>query len=136
MKKNAKSLGFSLEIITEAIVKRNAETTTETQPKQPFVLDKSSILKAAPTVITKKPLSGKRITDIIKGLENIIMELNSLMAKIKLENMDKKSLQNEIEVIRKNLRKIIYDDDRLSTIEEIKDKHMQLKSRLHPIKGQ
>lgn len=140
MLKNAKVLNLTLEIVTpKNIKKRYIEATTEIELKGTTTSAKESsigsILQAPPLMLPKKEIPPERIIDIIKGLDNTKNELNQLINKLKLGKLDKKDLQQEIETFRKNLRKITSEDDKLqAAIQDIKDKHLQLKSRLLPIK--
>lgn len=83
-------------------------------------------------LITKK-FSPKRAQEIIIGLENVRSDLLQLIGKIKQETIDKRKFMNEVENIRRILRKITVDDERVSTIQEIKEKHFSLTPRLLPI---
>lgn len=136
MHKEAKTLGLILDIVTPTITKRNVESATEINLKEAPAKEISmgSILQAPPLILLKKEISPERTAEIIKGFETVKIELNHLINQLKLGKMDKKTLQQETEVLRRKLRRIVADNDMLQAIEDIKEKHMQLKSRLQPIK--
>lgn len=137
MEKRVKNLGFPLEIVTsnypDDVVKRSVSTTTEPQLNlDPPAKDK---LKITPLLLlSKNVLSPERAAEIVKSLENTKVVINDLISKLKLGDVNRKDLQMELETLRKHLRRTVYDAERVPIFEEIKDKHMQLKSRLQPIK--
>lgn len=119
--------------INNSTTDKQAETSTTTKTPDALLGLKMADTFKKPNLLIMKKFSTKRAQDIVIGLENVRSDLLQLIGKLKQQNIDKRKFMNEIENIRRILRKITVDDERVSTIQEIKEKHFSLTPRLFPI---